>query len=63
MQAHTVHGKRKKEIKKMRGKGWQGFCTYPYARHDNVIVWAMANLDDWVGSYKVDMMQHQVARI
>jgi hypothetical protein len=49
--------------KKKREKGRKGFRTYLHARHDDIVVWAMANLGDQIGPYKVDVMQHHVARI
>ena len=49
--------------KKMRGKGRKGFPTYPHARHDNIVIWAIANLDDRIGLYKVDATQLRVARV
>ena len=49
--------------KKKRGKGRKGFRTYLHARHDDIVIWAMANLGDRIGPYKVNVMQHHVARI
>ncbi len=47
----------------MRGKGRKGFRTHTYARHDNIVICATADLDDRIGSYKVDAIQLRVVRV